>query len=152
MAKELRFPRLNAVTLSCRVTRDVELRYTPKGTPIATIPVAFDRSYQDGTGEWQRDSCFLDVVAWNKVAEQNAAFLHKGTAMIVEGYLQVRSYQNKDGANVRVTEIVASRLHMLEREEGDRRVDNRYEGYEPSAPSRSSEPAPVPVTDDDVPF
>lgn len=117
MAGELRLPNVNSVNLAGRVTRDLELRYTPKGTPVLTVPLAFDRNYKDANGEWQRQSNFIDVVTLGQLSERLVSQLHKGSAVLVEGNLQTRTYVNRENQNVKITEIVASRVHVLEKDE-----------------------------------
>eukprot|EP00828_Plagiopyla_frontata_P028296 TRINITY_DN3663_c0_g1_i1.p2 TRINITY_DN3663_c0_g1~~TRINITY_DN3663_c0_g1_i1.p2 ORF type:complete len:299 (+),score=23.04 TRINITY_DN3663_c0_g1_i1:256-1152(+) len=160
MAKELRFPYLNTVTISGRLTRDIELRYTSKGTPVAQLSIAFNRRFQDGSGEWREETSFIDVVVWSKQAEVCANQLSKGSAIIVDGYLQTRNYQTKDGQNRRIVEIVAQKIHQLEwngREQGGaNKTDNRFDGYEPFEDTNNSSEeynsSTNEVTDDDVPF
>lgn len=144
MASELRLPRINSVIISGRLTRDVELRYTPNGTPVAKFSLAFDRSYQKD-GEWMQDTSYIDVVSWSKRGEQCAEFLHKGSAVIVEGYLQTRSYVDKDNQNRKIAEIVASRVNFLEKAE---------QGEDAKSETSESEDSkgPADITNDDIPF
>jgi len=143
MAGELRFPRINVVVISGRLTRDIELRYTPNGVPVASLPIAFDRVYKDASGEYQSIPSYIDVVVWNKQAEKCAQTLHKGSPILVEGHIQTRTYEAKDGQNRKIVEIHASRVNFLEKpqdgNQGEYAGNNSYN----SAP---------PVTDDDVPF
>lgn len=158
MAKELRFPYLNNITISGRLTRDIELRYTSKGTPVAQISIAFSRRFQDGSGEWREETSFIDVVVWSKQAETCANQLSKGSAVIVDGYLQTRNYQTKDGQNRRIVEIVAQKVHQLEWNNRDggsaNKADTRFDAYEPfeDSNSNSGNSNSNDVTDDDVPF
>ncbi|MDD3051065.1 MAG: single-stranded DNA-binding protein [Candidatus Cloacimonetes bacterium] len=146
MAHELRFPRINSIIISGRLTRDVELRYTPKGSPVARIPIAFDNVWKDANGEWQQESHFIDVVAWNKLAETSAERLHKGSPVIVEGNLKTRTYVNKENQNVKIVEISASRISNLEK-------NDDYSGTnDVSEPKFSNNSLEESVTDDDVPF
>ncbi len=140
MSGELRLPRLNNIVLSGRLTRDVELRYIPSGTAVTKLSLAFDRSYQK-SGEWVQETSYIDIVVWSKRAEQCAEQLHKGSAVIVDGYLQTRSYVDKENNNRKVAEIVANRVHFLEKGEAASNIGG--------APLPSSAPD---ITDDDVPF
>ena len=146
MAKELRLPRVNSIIISGRLTRDIELRYTPNGTPVAKLSLAFDRSYQKD-GEWQQETSYIDIVVWSKRAEQCAEFLHKGSPILVEGYLKTRTYVDKDNQNRKITEIVANKVNFLERA-----------GTRPSEFEDTQEKEIVKndsakdITDDDVPF
>ena len=116
MSKELRLPRVNSIVISGRLTRDVELKHTPNSTPVAKLSLAFDRSYQKD-GEWQQETSYIDIVVWSKRAEQCAEFLHKGSPILVEGYLKTRTYIDKNNQNRKITEIVGSRISFLEKEE-----------------------------------
>jgi single-strand DNA-binding protein len=143
---ELRLPRINSTVLSGRLTRDVELRFTPNGTPVAKLSLAFDRSYQKD-GEWQQETSYLDVVVWNKRGEQCAEYLQKGSPILVEGYLKTRSYQDKDNNNRKITEIVATKINFLEK-----RSYNSEELPGKSDNSTTNEKFTSEITDDDVPF
>ena len=146
MSHELKFPRINTVIISGRLTRDAELRYTPKGSPIAKLSIAFDRVWKNQGGEWQSESSFIDVVAWNKLAENSAEKLHKGSPVIVEGSLRTRTYVNKDNQNIKIVEILANRISSLEK-------SDEYSGTsEVAEPTFSNVDSDDVVTDDDVPF
>lgn len=143
---ELRLPRVNHVVLSGRLTRDVELRFTPNGTPVAKLSLAFDRSYQKD-GEWQQETSYLDIVVWNKRGEQCAEFLHKGSPVLIEGYIKTRSYQDKDNNNRKVTEIVANKVSFLEK-----KTYNNEDFSGNDTEQKQKEKFTSEITDDDVPF
>ena len=144
MASELRFPKINTIIISGRLTRDVDLRYLPNGTPVAKLPIAFDRSYQKD-GEWQQETSYIDIVVWSKRGEQCAEYLHKGSPVLLEGYLRTRSYVDNNNQNRKITEIVAQKISFLEK--SDLSTDKNEE------PSNTEAKAPAAnVTDDDVPF
>ena len=145
---ELRLPRVNTVILSGRLTREVELRYTPGGTPVAKLSLAFDRVYRDNSGEWQQESSFLDIVVWSKRAEQCAQELHKGSPVLIEGYIRTRTYTDKDQNNRKITEIVASRVNFLEKQTSDM---SSYSKQNTNTEFNKEEFATT-TTDDDVPF
>jgi len=112
---ELNVPRINSIVLSGRLTRDVELRFTQGGTPVAKVAIAFNHSYKDASGEWHEEASYTDVVVWSKRGEQCSESLHKGDPVLVEGYLKTRKYTDKDGVSKKVTEIIAGRIHFLEK-------------------------------------
>ena len=145
MSKELRFPKINSLVLSARLTRDVELRYTPGGTAVAKLPLAFDRSFKDKNGEWQQESSFMDATVWSQRAEQCAEQLHKGSPILIEGYLKTRQYTDKDNNNRKATEIVARKVSFLEKSGAPSESYNAPNTNQPTAPAAN-------VTDDDVPF
>ncbi len=139
MAKKLNLPRINTVIVSGRLTRDVELRYTGSGTPVASMSIAVDRRYLDSDNNWQSDTSFFRIVAWARVAERASETLSKGAPVIIEGTLQSRTWKDKDDNNRTTVEIVARRVQNLEREaqEGDR---------EEKSPSDDQE------SNDEIPF
>ncbi len=146
MANELRLPRVNSIIISGRLTRDIELRYTPNGTPVAKLSLAFDRSYQKD-GEWQQETSYIDIVVWSKRAEQCAEFLHKGSPILVEGYLKTRTYVDKDNQNRKITEIVANKVNFLER------AGTKPSGFEDTREKEIvKNDSAKDITDDDVPF
>ncbi|HBR33657.1 MAG TPA: single-stranded DNA-binding protein [Firmicutes bacterium] len=104
---------MNHVVLIGRLTRDPELRYTPKGVPVATFTLAVDRQYKTQTGE--READFVPIVVWNKAAENCANYLGKGRLCAVSGRLQIRSYENKEGEKRRIAEVVSSSVQFLDR-------------------------------------
>jgi single-strand DNA-binding protein len=146
---DLRLPRLNKVFIAGRITQEPELRYTPKGTPVVRFTVATDRRYKDEMDQWQSVPIYIDVVAWSNQAENICKIAHKGTAVLLEGRINTRSYVDSNNINRKVFEIIADHIQSLERipkAEG--------EGVEEEVPLPEDEPNYVaePVTDDDVPF
>lgn len=102
---------MNHVTLMGRLTRDPELRRTQSGTAVVSFTVAVDRDFADkNTGD--RPTDFLDVVAWRGTAEFVSRYFVKGQMAAVEGRIQVRSWQDKDGSRRRATEIVAENVYF----------------------------------------
>jgi len=104
---------LNRVLLIGRLTREPELRYTPDGTPVANFTIAVNRSFANQKGE--READFIPVVVWRKQAEQCAEYLSKGSEVVVDGRLQIRSYEDRDGIKRKKSEIVAWGVQFLGR-------------------------------------
>jgi single-strand DNA-binding protein len=104
---------LNRIVLIGRLTRDPELRYVPSGHPVASFSLAVDRSFANQQGE--RETDFIDIVAWRKLAEQVSQHLSKGRLVAVEGRLQIRSYETQDGQKRKVAEVVADGVRFLDR-------------------------------------
>lgn len=104
---------LNQVVLIGNLTRDPELRYTPDGTPVTSFTIAVNRPFINRQGE--READFVPVVVWKKQAETCSEYLMKGSQVAVEGRLQVRNYEDKDGIRKWVTEVVARRVDFLQR-------------------------------------
>jgi single-strand DNA-binding protein len=133
---------LNRIILIGRLTRDPELRYVPSGQPVASFTLAVDRPFANQQGERQTD--FIDIVAWRRLAEQVTQHLAKGRLVAVEGRLQIRSYETQDGQKRKAAEVVADAVRFLDRKAGP----GPAAGVEP----RESEPETAEGTDDDVPF
>ena len=104
---------LNRVILIGNLTRDPELRYTPDGTPVASFTIAVNRPFTTRQGE--READFIPVVVWRKRAETCSEYLAKGSQVAVDGRLQIRNYEDKDGIKRRVAEVVAWRVEFLQR-------------------------------------
>ena len=111
-----------------RLTKDPELRRTPSGTAVATFSIAVDRDFKGKDGE--RETDFIDIVAWRQTAEFVSNHFTKGRMAVVEGRLQIRDYTNKDGQKRRVAEIVADNIYF-----GDSKRDNDGEGAAYKDPS-----------------
>ncbi len=157
MSKELRFPRINSITLSGRLTRDVDLRYTPSGMPIAKLPIAFDRNFQKD-GKWEKETSYIDVIVFEQKATNCAENLMKGSAVVIEGRLQTRIYTNNEGRNIKVAEIVSNRIHFLEWSDNKQsnNDDSRFENMDSgtSFPDKEKDilDNSETSTQDDVPF
>lgn len=104
---------LNRIVLVGRLTRDPELRYVPSGAPVASFTLAVDRPFANQQGE--RETDFIDIVTWRRLAEQVSRHLSKGRLVAVEGRLQIRSYETQDGQKRRVAEVVADGVRFLDR-------------------------------------
>jgi len=104
---------LNRVILIGRLTRDPEMRYTPSGIASVRMSIAVQRPFANQQGE--RETDFIDLRAWRKLAETCAAHLQKGRLIAVEGRLQVRSFEGQDGQRRRVYEVVADDVRFLDR-------------------------------------
>lgn len=126
---------LNRVVLIGRLTADPELRYTGSGIPVANFRIAVDRSFSSSSGERQTD--FINIVAWRQRAEFAANYLTKGGLVAVDGRLQIREWTTQDGQRRRTAEVVADEVRGLDR--------RREEGAQP--PSDEETPA---AADDEV--
>lgn len=133
---------LNRIILIGRLTRDPELRYVPSGQPVASFTLAVDRPFANQQGERQTD--FIDIVAWRRLAEQVTQHLTKGRLVAVEGRLQIRSYETQDGQKRKAAEVVADAVRFLDRKPGS--------GPAAGVESREGEPEAAEGGDDDVPF
>lgn len=114
---------INNVVLVGRLTRDPELRTTGSGISVATFTLAVDRQFSNASG--QRDADFINCVIWRKSAENFSNFTSKGSLVGIEGRIQTRSYDDKDGKRVYVTEVVVDNFSLLEsRREREARQQN----------------------------
>ncbi|MCY0870734.1 single-stranded DNA-binding protein [Alicyclobacillus sp. SP_1] len=104
---------MNRIVLIGRLTQDPELRYTNSGTAVASFTLAVDRARPNAAGE--RETDFVNVVVWQKQAETVAQYLQKGRLAAVDGRLQIRSYENREGHKVRVAEVVAESVRFLDK-------------------------------------
>lgn len=117
---------INRVVLVGRLTRDPELRTTGSGISVATFTLAVDRQYTNAQGE--RGADFISCVIWRKAAENFTNFTSKGSLVGIDGRIQTRSYDDKDGKRVYVTEVVVDNFSLLESRR-DREARNQNGGY-----------------------
>ena len=123
---------LNRIVIMGRLTRDPELRRTQSGTPVTSVRIAVDRDFKSQDGSKQAD--FFDVVAWRQTAEFVNKYFTKGRMAIVEGRLQSRDWQDKDGNKRTSIEIVADNFYF-----GDSKRDGQGGDY--AAPAYGGSPA-----------
>lgn len=103
---------MNQITLLGRLTRDPEVKYTQSGKVVAQFGLAVDRPYKDAEGK--READFIPIVVWGKSAETAGKYLAKGRRLLVEGRLQIRSYDDKNGVKRYVSEVIASRFEFID--------------------------------------
>lgn len=116
---------LNVVAIMGRLVADPELRTTQQGTNVCTFRIACERSYtQKGQ---QRQADFVDIVAWGKTAEFICKFFQKGSMIAVDGSLQTRHYQGKDGSNRTAVEVVASNISFAGAKAADKPAAASYD-------------------------
>lgn len=131
---------LNVVALLGRLTADPELRHTPQGISVTTFTLAVNRSYVKQGQERQAD--FIDIVAWRNTAEFICKYFRKGQMMAVNGSIQTRTYQDKNGNNRKAFEILADNVYFADSKQSSGNSDNS--SY--SAPARDSYSQPEPVS------
>jgi len=132
---------MNKVFLIGNLTRPPELRYTPSGTAVADLRIAVNRNYTTQGGEKRDETCFLTVIVWAKQAETCGEYLDKGSPILVEGRLQTRDWETKDGQKRSVVEVVAERVQFMGR--------GKMAGAPPGVPEAVEAHADA---DDEVPF
>ena len=123
---------LNVVVLMGRLVADPQLRQTPQGTSVASFRIAVDRNFAR-QGE-QRQADFIDIVAWRQQAEFVSKYFQKGSPIVVEGSLQTRQYQDKNGNNRTAVEVVANQINFVPRTNGQGSASGAA-GYAPAAPA-----------------
>ena len=112
---ELRLPELNQVVLSGRLTRDPDRRYASDGTAITTLPLAFHRRYRTQQGAMAEHTGYVTVMCYQRLAEVCAQYLHTGSAVVVEGRLQMREWTTARGEKHQSLEVRADSVHFLEK-------------------------------------
>ena len=154
---------MNKVFLIGRLSRDPELRHTTSGTAVCQINVAISRPVTQGS-EPQTD--FINVVVWNKQAENVARYLSKGRQIAIEGRIQTRNYDNNEGKRTYVTEVIASNVEFLGSANDNNRLsgtssydDNPFDAMEPVMDTTSVDNDPfasfgekVEISDNELPF
>lgn len=103
----------NRIVLVGNLTREPELRYTPSGIPVSTFTVAVNRPFTNPQGE--RETDFIRVVVWRSQAERCHEYLSKGSQVLVEGRLQIRTYEDREGIKRRAVEVIARTVQFLRR-------------------------------------
>ncbi|MDA1038586.1 MAG: single-stranded DNA-binding protein [bacterium] len=143
---------LNRAQLIGNLTRDPELRQTAGGQSVTSFGVATNRTWNDASGQKQEQTEFHNVVAWGKLAEICGQYLGKGRKVFIEGRLQTRDWEGKDGEKRRSTEIIADNMIMLDRAAQNSGGDD----FTPPTPSSSSAPPQGDGIDEikleDIPF
>jgi len=104
----------NKVLLIGNLTANPELRYTPSGTPVASLPLAVNRRFKQN-GELKEEVCYIDIVTFGKQAELAAQYLTKGRGVLVDGRLQQRRWETEDGQKRSKHEVVADQLTYLDK-------------------------------------
>ena len=150
---------INNVVLVGRVTKELDLRYTPVGKAVARFNLAVNRDIKDANGEQQAD--FPNCQVWGKTAEVMADNLRKGSLISVAGRIQTGSYE-KDGQRIYTTDVVVEKFHFLEAKNdnsnhssGQQHQGNNQQnssGYHQSADPFDSAGESINISDDDIPF
>ena len=147
---------LNKIILMGRLTRDPELRRTGTGTAVTSFSLAVDRDFKSQSGEKETD--FIDIVAWRSTAEFVSKYFTKGRMAVVEGRLQIRDWTDKDGGKRRSAEVVADNVYFgdSKRDGGDSSGYSAAPAYKNAAPSNfnagGSDFAEIGEEDGELPF
>ena len=142
---------LNKVFLQGRMCADPVLRHTQSGTAVASFTIAVDRDFKNQNGEKEAD--FVNCVAWKGTAEFVSRYFTRGRMAVVEGRLQSRKYQDKDGNNRTAYEVVASSVYFGDSKKDTDPLDKLADDAAPvSYPSTSGDLSEVPEDDGELPF
>lgn len=140
---------LNKVMLIGNLGKDPEVRYTTSGQGVASFSIATTEKYKNKSGDWEEKTEWHNIVLWGKLAEIAKDYLSKGKTVFIEGRLQTRKWQDKDGRDRYNTEIVGDRMQMLSPKGDGGRSGGGREGNEPTAAYDD----PVGYNqEDDIPF
>ena len=145
---------VNKVILVGNLGKDPELKYTPAGVAVANFSIATTESYKDREGNRQSKTEWHNIVVWRQLAEICGKYLHKGKQVYIEGKLQTRKWQDRDGNDRYTTEIVADQMQMLGRAGDDSQSGGQYDnagGYgggqqrqaQPAQPAQPQQARPV---------
>lgn len=152
---------MNAVSLIGRLTKDLDLKYTSTGKAVATGTLAVNRRFKNAQGESEAD--FINIQIWDKSAENLVNFTRKGSQIGINGRIQTRNYENKEGARVYVTEIVVENFTLLEKKSDNApqkemepiRHNDYLEGgkyHKKTADPFASRGESIDISDSDLPF
>ena len=138
---------LNIVALMGRLTRDPEMRKTPQGVSVATFTIAVDRSFVKQGEDRQAD--FIDIVCWRNTAEFVCKYFQKGSMIALNGSIQTRTYQDKNGNNRKAFEIVADNVHFA----GEKKDGGAQGGGSPHYEEKKNDDfAVIDEGEEDLPF
>ncbi len=140
---------MNTIILIGRLTADPELRYTQNAVAVTSFTLAVDR---DAKRDGEKETDFIPIVAWQKTAELVAQYLAKGKQCAVEGRLQTRSYENREGQKVRVTEVLANRVQFLSPSANNAKPPNQAAKPSKKASDPFMDEPAIDISDDDLPF
>jgi len=137
---------INQTVLEGRITRDLEIKNSNTGISILNFNIAIDRPFKNKNGE--RDTDFINIVAFRKTAENIAAYFNKGDGISIVGRIQTRNYENNQGNRVYVTEVVADRFSFPIQNKNNSNNQQQNNNYNP----QSNQPQRDKQQDDSNPF
>ena len=140
---------LNKVMLIGNLGKDPEVRYTSNGTAVASFSLATSERFKNKNGEWEERTEWHNITLWGRLAEISGEYLAKGKTVYIEGRLQTRKWQDRDGRDRYTTEIVADKMQMLSAK-GD--ISGKSEGSRAEAKDLPSFEEPSFNPDDEIPF
>ena len=138
---------LNHIVLMGRLTRDPELRRTGSGIAVASFSLAVDRDFGSSANNGEKETDFIDIVAWRNTAEFVSKYFTKGRMAVVSGRLQIRNWTDKEGNKRRSAEVVADNVYF-----GDSKRDAAGDNATPAAPAPASDFSMIEDDDSQLPF
>lgn len=148
-------PNFNKVHLMGNLTRDPELRVTPKGTPVCAFGMAVNRTFRGADDETREETTFVDIEAWGKQAEIISKYCVKGGPLFVEGRLKLDSWESKEGEKRSKLKVVLENMQLLGGRSQDGATPRATSNPEANAPQPRAKAAPASKSEDieeDVPF
>ena len=140
---------LNKIIIMGRLTRDPELRRTGSGTSVTSFSLACDRDFKSQSGEKETD--FIEVVAWKNTAEFVSKYFSKGRMAVVEGRLQIRDWTDKAGNKRTTAEVVAENVYFADSKRSESN-DNQKENFNALSGRLSDDFVPISEEDGEIPF
>ena len=140
---------LNKIIIMGRLTRDPELRRTGSGTAVTSFSLACDRDFKSQSGDKETD--FIEVVAWKNTAEFVSKYFSKGRMAVVEGRLQIRDWTDKAGNKRTTAEVVADNVYFVDSKRSESN-DNQKENFNALSGRLSDDFAPISEEDGEIPF
>ncbi len=135
---------MNLVVLMGNLTRDPELKFIPSGQAVCNFSIATNRKWKSANGEWKEDVSYIKIVVWGKSGEACGEYLKKGSACLVEGRLQSRSWETDKGEKRSTLEVMAQSVKFI----GSRRENSGQAEHEPGTETAIGDGG----SDDDIPF
>ncbi len=146
-------PDYNKVLLMGRLTRDVELKFTPSNMAVANIGLAVGRRYKTKDGEQREETTFVDCEAWSRTAELMNQYLSKGRPVFIEGRLKLDQWQDKDGSNRSKMKVVIENFQFIDSRQSNSGGDSGQSNA-PATAGATASPGTThePIGEDDIPF
>lgn len=137
---------INSVVLVGRLTKEIELKKTQSNKSVVTFNIAINRRFKQ---EGQQEADFIQCIAWNQAAEFLSKYASKGSLVSIEGRIQTRNYDDKDGKKVYVTEVIAEQVNLesSKKEDVQPKINSNNDGYDNPTNSPNLE-----ISSDDLPF
>lgn len=143
----------NKVILLGNLTRDPEVRYTPKGSAVADLGIAVNRQYTLDNGEKREEVTFVDVTFWGRTAEVAGEYLKKGRPVFIEGRLQLDTWDDKQSGQKRSRlKVIGENMQMLGSRGGGSDVDDAERPARMAKPAAPPKPVSAEQDDDEIPF